>query len=157
MPAWKQHFEQPFDLYHLSRENLDGVVLTPKALSKERAMESENWRTKRICVSTSIDKALMAFGYSDYDCIGVRLYVHTPQNIDSLFQHDNVYKPSLKQVPDVFVTDEHWLKAKTTMKCIGQIEILDIHDQSGNDEFKYMIYDTPCWCDVFDWKWVSRF
>lgn len=155
MPKWKQHFPKKFKLYHLSEKNLDGVELEPRPMSKDRAMECENIRTKRICVSTSIVGALQGIGYSDYDCIGKILYVHEPDNLDWLFEHDKIYKPNTKQVPDCDVTGEHWLKSKSRMKLVGKIKITNLVDGTGNDNLSYMIDDYKTWCDYFEWEWTA--
>lgn len=155
MPKWKQHFPNKFKLYHLSESNLDGVELEPRSLSKERAMECENTRTKRICVSTSITGSLQGIGYSDYDCIGKILYVHEPENLEWLFEHDKIYKPTTKQVPDCEVTGEHWLKSKSRMKLIGKIRITDLIDGTNNDKLSYMIDGYKTWCDDFSWEWIA--
>ena len=88
----KQHFSKPFALYHLSERCLDGETFSPRPLDKDRAMEGENWRTKRICVSTSIDGALSSL----VDCMcewhGIEFYVHVPSNLDKLFKNGNVYQ-----------------------------------------------------------------
>ena len=155
MPKWKQHFAKKFKLYHLSEKNLDGVELEPRSMSKDRAMECENIRTKRICVSTSIVGALQGIGYSDYDCIGKILYVHEPDNLDWLFEHDKIYKPNTKQVPDCDVTGEHWLKSKSRMKLVGKIKITNLVDGTGNENLSYMIDDYKTWCDDFEWEWTA--
>lgn len=155
MPKWKQHFPKKFKLYHLSESNLDGVELEPRPISKDRAMESEDTRSKRICVSTSIDGALQGIGYSDYDCIGKVLYVHEPANLDWLFEHDKVYQPNENQVPDAKVTGEFWLKAKSKMKLVGKIAITDLIDGSGDDSLMFFIKDYKTWCDKIKWKWLA--
>ena len=155
MPKWKQHFPEKFKLYHLSESNLDGVELEPRPISKDRAMESEDTRSKRICVSTSIDGPMQGIGYSDYDSIGKDLYVHEPANLDWLFEHDKVYQPNENQVPDAKVTGEFWLKAKSKMKLVGKIAITDLIDGSGDDSLMFFIKDYKTWCDKIKWKWLA--
>lgn len=155
MPKWKQHFDKRFKLYHLSELNLDGVELKPRPPSKDRAMECEDTHSKRICVSTSIMGALQGIGYNDYDCIGKTLYVHEPENLEWLFEHDKVYKPNINQVPDSNVTCEFWLKAKSKMKLIGKIMITDLIDGSDDDNLAFFIKDYKTWCDKFEWKWIA--
>ena len=149
----KRHFTKPFELYHLSEVNCDGVTFDPRPMDKERVMDGENWRIPRICVSTSIDGALSAL----LDCVtmpyGKRLWVHVPIDIDSLFNSRNVYKPTLKQVPDADVTGEHWLTAPVKMKTIGQVEVIDI-DEDASLHYNWLGEDTEI--DRFKWRWTIR-
>lgn len=147
----RQYFANPFQLYHLSYENLGGKTLKPRPLEKWRAMEGENWRSSRICVSTSIDGALSSLLDSDLNPFGKEFWVHVPVSLEELFLKGNVYKPSLKQVPDSEATGEHWLKAATTFKCIGKIEVLDIDEEKD----LYYAWDGENICiNSFKWKWI---
>ena len=142
---WKQHFDKPFVLYHLSEKDLNGQTLHPRKMEKDRVMEGEDWRSKRICVSTSIDGALSSLASCMTCPFGEKFYVHTLTNLDELFMHDKVYKPSKKQVPDAEATGEHWLKAPATLECIGKVEIIDIKPNSPSNM-----------TDAFIWKWLSE-
>lgn len=146
-------FNKPFQLYHLSEENLDGKTFEPRPMSKNRVMEGENWKTPRICVSDSIDGAVSALVDSMSNFTGLKLYVHVPTNLEELFKKNKVYKPSLKQVPDSETTGEHWLKASATFKLLGQIEIIDI-DYSSKLTYLWDGEETDM--DRFKWKWISR-
>lgn len=108
-------------------------------------MDGEDWRSKRVCLSSSIDGALAALCTSMTNPFGEKFYVHVPDNLEELFSHDNIYKPSLKQVPDSDETGEHWAKATCKMKCIGKIEVMSIkHDVD------------PKLVDFFTWRWVEE-
>ena len=149
----KNHFDKPFQLYHLSEENLNGMTLFPRPMDKDRVMEGENWRTKRICVSKSIDGAVSALCDSMSLPYGLQLYVHIPTNLEKLFKEDKVYKPSVKQVPDADVTDEHWLKCKTTFKCIGKIEVGHVDDSY---DLWYEWDGDQTKMDRFHWRWIEK-
>lgn len=149
---WKQHYDTPFPLWHLSEECHDGEVFTPRSLTIERVMEGENWRAKRICVSKSIDGAVSALMDSVSTSYGIMLHVHEIVNLNELFKNDKIYKPTTKQVPDCETTDEYWLKGKALLKCIGVIEVGHITD---NPLF-YMWCGVETRMDRFEWKWVEK-
>lgn len=155
MAKWLQTYEHPFKLYHLSTTNLDGVEVVPRPLDKERAMEGEVWRPKRICVSSSIDGALASLDapYNE------NYFVHVPENLESLFARKKVYKPSLRQVPDSGLTDEYWLKAPCKMVCIGEITTLGIvPNQSKAVNMKCRNgYGYYFIVDFLEWKWIAKF
>ena len=138
-------------LYHLSDNNYDNETFVPRPMPRWRAMEGENWKTKRICVSTSIDGALAALLSSDSQPFGKHLFVHVPENIDELKSKNKIYAPSKKQVPDVEATGELWLKAPAKMKCIGEIEVVDI---DASNELSYEDDGQTICLDAFVWKWI---
>lgn len=147
---WKQHYNNSFPLYHLSEECHDGKVFIPRSMDKDRVMEGENWRTKRICVSKSIDGAISALVDSISMPTGMKFYVHVIDNAIDLFRRDKIYKPTIKQVPDCQVTDEYWLKDKAFLKCIGMIEIGSIKDNP-----LFYIWDGEMTrMDRFEWRWI---
>lgn len=138
-------------LYHLSEENLDNNILSPRPMDRDRVMEGENWKTPRICVSTSIDGAVSALVDSMSMPNGLELYVHTIVNAKDLFKRHKVYKPSLKQVPDADCTEEHWLKDKAKLKCIGKIIIG--HPIPGAEQ--HYVWDGEyTTIDRFEWRWI---
>lgn len=138
-------------LYHLSEQNHNNELFVPRPMPKWRAMEGENWRTKRICVSTTIDGALTALLSSDSQPFGKHLFVHIPENLEMLKSKNKIYMPSAKQVPDVDATGECWLKAPAKMICIGELEVLDIDE---NVELAYNKDALTCMLDRFKWKWI---
>ena len=149
----KRHFDEPFQLYHLSKENLDGKRLEPRPMDKMRVMEGEDWKVPRICVSTSIDGAVSALLDSVSCPFGTKLWVHVPTNLEELFKENKVHRPSLRQVPDAEVTGEHWLKAPTTFKAIGKIEVIGI-DSTSSLYYRWKDEDTRL--ERFTWKWTIR-
>ena len=141
---WKQHFNASFPLYHLSSTNLDGKLLSPRSMEKWRVMEGEDWRSKRVCFSSSIDGSLAALCTSMSCPFGETFYVHVPENLEDLFSKDNVYKPSTKKVPDADETGEFWAKAPCKMKCIGRVEVMSVDWQHKGRNV-----------DFFSWKWIE--
>lgn len=148
---WYDLVMQDFQLYHLSDTNHDNEVFVPRSMPKWRAMEGENWRIKRICVSTSIDGSLAALLNSDSQPFGKRLFVHVPEDIGKLVIKDKIYTPSTKQIPDVEVTNEKWIKCPCKMKCIGELEVVNL-DESVDCHYEQDGQKVPV--DKFIWKWI---
>lgn len=69
--------------------------------------------TKRICVSTSIDKCLIALSYSLQN---KEFYVYK-------INEDKYTKPTVKQVPDVHLTDEHWIEHNIRPELYCKIKV----------------------------------
>ena len=145
---------EPFKLYHLSEQNHDGEIFEPRPMDRDRVMEGENWKLPRICVAKTIGGALSAISDCMQQPIGMKFWVHVPTNLEALFKLRKVHKPTLKQVPDSFVTGEYWLKAPAKMECIGQIIIDDIDDSA--DDIYYMIDDTRERLDIYKWSWTIQ-
>ena len=150
----KKHFENTFPLYHLSEQNYDNQTFSPRSMDRDRVMEGENWKAKRICVSKSIDGAVSALCDSMSLPCGLQLYVHIPVNLDDLFKRDKIYKPSIKQVPDVETTDEFWLKDDATWRCIGKIEVGNVRDDV---DLTYNWYGEKVKMDRFEWQWIEQY
>ena len=149
----RQQYPKTMKLFHVSTLCHDGEMFLPRPMDKDSVMEGENWKAKRICVSDSIDGAVSAIVDSISNFTGLKLYVHEPENLESLVKKHKVYKPNVKQVPDCEVTGEHWLKAPAKMKCIGQIEILGIDLDS---KLEYMWYGSKTSMDRFKWRWINE-
>lgn len=149
----RQHYPEPFYLFHVSETCHDGETFIPRPMDPARVMEGENWRAKRICVSGSIDGAVSAILASAPRFIGLKLYVHMPEDLDILFKRHKVYKPTLAQVPDCEVTDEYWLKDSVQMRCIGQIEILGI---DPDIDLNYIWFGSKTPMDRFKWRWINE-
>lgn len=141
-------------LFHLSNRNCDNEIFVPRQMPKWRAMEGENWRIKRICVSDSIDGALASLLSCDSQPFGKHLFVHIPEDLDRIWSKNKVFFPTRKHIPDVEATHEMWIKVPVKMKCVGEIEIIDIDpnvDLSYEDDDGQNI---PL--DSFIWKWIWK-
>ena len=135
-------------LYHLSFECHDGEVFRPRRMDKDAVMEGEDWKTPRICVSTSVDGALTSILDNDLMPIGKVLWVHVVDNLQKLASNGSIYKPRTDEVPDADVTGEHWLTSAARLKVVGQIEVIDI----AEDSLAYMCCGTEEFAARFDWQ-----
>ena len=70
-----------------------------------------------------------------------------------MFANRQIYKPSIKQVPDAEVTGEHWLTGSARFKCLGQIELIDFDDEN---ELTYIWNNEKMHLDRFVWKWTIQ-
>ena len=91
-------------LYHISVENHDGKLFVPRVPYRAKEWE-EDFKTKRICVSTSIVGCVRAVDPCMW-CPRVDWYVHVPYNIEELYKNGSVVVPSEKEVGDVKITRE---------------------------------------------------
>lgn len=140
-------------LYHLSETNHDNETFAPRSLPKWRAMEGENWRAKRICMSTSIDGALTALLSSDSEAFGKHLFVHVPDDMHMLESKKKIFTPTAKMLPDVDATGERWIKCPVKMRCIGEIEVITV-DADADVSYEMNGYKFPL--DKFIWKWIWK-
>ena len=117
-------------------------------------MEGENWRAKRVCVSTSIDGALTALLSSDSEAFGKHLFVHVPDDMCALeSKKKKIFIPTSKMLPDVDATGERWIKCPVKMRCIGEIEVITV-DADADVSYEMDGYKFPL--DKFIWKWIWR-
>lgn len=128
-------------IYFLSNTNMDGKVLFPRIPSNFMTKNGyEESKTPRVCFSTSIDGSLMGLSQNLKD---KELYVHIPES------EVNIYKPSVKQVPDCKITGEVWVKDKVNIKCIGKIKVIKDKGLPGH---RYMYGDGKS-AELYDWDW----
>lgn len=109
--------------YFISQEILDGVKLKPRIPSNYLTDNGyADKRTPRISFSTSVSGALsMMLG----DIRTKEFYVYTIPNINV----NEIYTPSLDQVPDRAVTDEIWMLKPTKLIYYGKIKVTDTKSQ----------------------------
>lgn len=101
--------------FFISRKNHDNKTLNPR-IPKNR-MPSEDDKTARICVSTSIAGCLAAVqGLKE----GNIVYIHTCKS-------NQVIQPTKDLVPDVFFTGEIWITEPVQMYLIGKIKITHVN------------------------------
>lgn len=128
-------------IYFLSESNMDGKTLLPRIPSNYMTKNGyEESKTPRVCFSTSIDGSLMGLSQN---LKGKELYVHIPES------EVNIYKPSVKQVPDCKITGEVWVKDKVNIKCIGKIKVIKDKGLPGH---RYMYGDGKS-AELYDWDW----
>ena len=134
------------NLYHLSKENLDGKTLSPRVPSNFLVQNGyEDGETKRVCFAKSIDGSLRGMSQN---LKGVKLYVHIPD------KNYDVYNPTIKEVPDCKVTGEVWIKEPVKLKCIGFIEVID---DKGEDGIPYKYGNKTAELYDWNWKWIDKF
>ena len=133
-------------LYFLSENNMDNKVLIPRVPKNFLTINGyEDNTTPRVCFSESISGALAALSQN---LNNKELYVHT--TID-----DNVKfsRPSIKDVPDVMITKERWVKQPVKIKCIGKI----IAKDNGKPGEKYKYGDNKiAILYTWDYEWINR-
>ena len=137
--------EKETNLIFLSDKNMDGKTLTPRVPNNFLIKNGyEDSTTSRICFASSIDKALMAISRN---LKGEELYVHIPKNINK----KAIYKPTVKEVPDVKITGEIWYKEPVDLECVGKILITA---DDGKDGHKYTYGNKTAELYGWNWEWV---
>ena len=88
------------DLVFLSDKNMNGKTLTPRVPDNFLIKNGyEDGETPRVCFARSIDGALMGLSQN---LTGKEFYVHQPKDVNK----KAIYKPTVKEVPDVKITGE---------------------------------------------------
>ena len=105
----------------------------------------EENKTKRVCFAPSVGQCLMGLSRN---CEGEEFYVYAPDG------DYKTYTPSIKEVPDVKITGEIWIKESVNVKCIGKIRVLDTNKSSGKS-YSYGNNQTAE-LYAFDYKWVKN-
>lgn len=105
----------------------------------------EDGKTPRVCFSTSIDGCLMALSMK---CSNHEYYVYTPT------EYGKIISPTVKQVPDVKITNEKWILEPVDIQCIGKI--LCIGD-AGEDGIPYKYGNNTAELYKWNWKWVEKY
>lgn len=119
--------------YHVSKQDLDGVILNPRIPTNCWFIDNgyEDSKTPRICVAKSIDNCLTAIGDDIKDMV-LNVYIIEPIN-----EELKTKKPSKEEVPDVEITNEIWILNKAKCKFYKKIKILDVLK-----EFTYKVDDN---------------
>lgn len=134
-------------LFHLSQSNMDGATIEPRIPDNYFTKNGyEDGKTKRVCFTPTIGKCLMAMSQK---CTDMELFVMVP---DGKYQ---VYRPSVKEVPDSKITKEVWIKEPVKLMCIGKIKVIgdagkDGHEYTYGDGKKAELYD-------WTWKWIETY
>ena len=106
-------YKSDCQIYHISKEYLDGKHLKPKV--PEQKMWNEDTRHKRVCFSTSIIGCIRGVPEASGE-----YFVYVPEKRGKV----KVYVPSDEEVPDVHVTREKWVRSKVKVRCIGKLKVL---------------------------------
>ena len=115
-------------LFHISEKNHNNKIFKPRIPESAADYCFENKTIARICFSTSMSGAYRAICFSDNGW-SEPFYVHKPENIDNAISNNNIIIPSTELVFDQKFTNEHWIREKIKMKCIGKAK------------FKYVKYN----------------
>lgn len=127
-------------LYHLSEENHNGEVFSPRVPNSIMEEEElEDHKSKRVCFSKTLSGAYRAIQFRP--CEKLDLYVHVPYN-----KKIKYYRPTVKQVYDVGFTNEVWVRRKVKMKCIGKIRAYYNRD-----------YCLHRWRPLVHIKWLEKY
>lgn len=136
--------EQDLTLYHLSERTYDSrAVIYPRIPSNYLTENHyENTKTPRICAAHSIDSCLIAL---HQNLVGRTFHVYT---IDRPFR--SMY-PTIRDVPDVEITNEVWVLDPVHLSYIGDIKIISTIDTPVGT---YEIPDhPPIALYQFEWEW----
>lgn len=102
-------------LYHVSKRNRGPEITFIPRIPLE-AMSGEDEKIKRVCLSKTIEGALIALGnqfpYDDFIC-----YVYELSN------NPKIYKPSKTEVPDVEETGELWALEPAKLKRLYKVMV----------------------------------
>lgn len=131
--------------YFLSKQNMDNKTLTPRIPNNYFTKNGyEDNKTPRVCLSKTIDGALMGLSMS---LKNQKLYVHIPLN------NVKIVQPTIKQVPDCQITKEVWATDNVLLKCIG---VILVTNDKGLDGHVFKYGDNEAELYDWDWKWVER-
>ena len=141
----KKNDINPMKLYFISE--LKGLKkLNPRIPNNYLTKNGyEDGKTARVCFSTDIGKCLTALSMN---CAGRKYYVYSPA-----YQY-NVKTPTIKQVPDVKITDEKWITETVDLVCIGKIECTK---DKGTDGMPYKYGSNTAELYEWDWKWLEKY
>ena len=132
------------NIYHVSQS---GTIKSIKPTVPNNYMTKNGYEdgvTPRVCFTPSIDKCLMALSKK---CTGMELYVYVPAKDYEL------YYPTAKQVPDVKITSEIWIKDTVQVKCIGKIRVIGDKGLKGH---KYKYGNKTAELYDWDWEWTQH-
>ena len=111
--------------YHISEQDLDGVILNPRIPTNSWFIDNgyEDDKTPRICVAKSIDNCLTAIGDDIKDMV-LNVHIIEPAN-----EELKTKKPSKEEVPDVEITNEIWVLNKAKCKFLFKIKVGNVIEE----------------------------
>lgn len=145
----KRKIVKASDLYFLSSlPSLDKEILHPRIPNNMLVNNKfEDWKTPRICLYPSVDKALTALSQN---LSGKTLYVYQPVGIF----RDSLVKPDISQVPDSIITDEYWYLRDLRVKFIAEIRVEGLID--NNLIYHYGPRSTIGKLSTWNWKEILK-
>lgn len=123
------------NLYHLSIDRHDDAIFEPRIPDNRAGFEDNT--IPRICVSTSIRGCLKALCMDGTHCSA---YIYTPIEYNRNKIADNLYKPTIYEVPDVIETREKWITCPVKMHCIGVVTVEPYRYGWGHQKDKVTIH-----------------
>jgi hypothetical protein len=112
-------------LYHVSRQNLDGQILTPRVPECSFDSPGEDRRRKRVCFAYTIEGCLIAIQHQATS--KAVLHIHVPVDYKGKIVHTDIVR---NKVPDGLHTGEVWLTSKVKLKRVGTVKL---HDYDYNN------------------------
>lgn len=142
-----EEFDKPKELFFISEDDLDGEILEPRVPDNFFTKNGyEDGETPRVCFTPSVDKCLMAISQK---CAGIEFYVFSPEEVSE----ENIYKPTVEEVPDSEITDEIWITCPVKIKKVGKIKVLG---DSGLDGHPFNYGDKTAELYDWDWEWLEE-
>lgn len=116
-------------LYCVSLEKLKNLHLIPRVPNNFMTKNMfEDYTTPRVCFSTSISGCLSGLSMN---LDNKELYVYKLNNVDSY----DIYFPTVKEVPDVKITDEVWCLNPCDISFVCKIKIKGSYDDGEVYEY----------------------
>ena len=132
-------------LYHISEEDLDNKLLTPRIPKNYMTKNNyENNTIPRISFSTSIDGCLMGMSQNLKDTI---FNVYEPEDYNDLKIISNKDIIKNNYTPDAKLTNEVWVITPVKLKFVCKIKVL----KAINKSLQYDYGNKTA--NLYNWKW----
>jgi hypothetical protein len=134
-------------LYYLSKKKNTSLKLVPRLPNNFMTRKGyEDNKTPRVCMSNSIDGALMALSRK---LDGQTIYVYEPM-VKSFKTVSNRTIVSKKLVPDARITGETWAMEPVKMRLIGVVKVGKAIDKPH----PYIYGDKTA--NLYKWRWTWK-
>ncbi len=141
-----ESIEKEPELYCISQEDLDGQTLEPRVPDNFFTKNGyEDGETPRVCFAPTIEQCLMGLSQNLKE---KEFYVFIPEEVPE----ENIYKPTIEEVPDSGITDETWITCPVKLKKVGKIKVLG---DSGLDGHPFNYGDKTAELYDWDWEWLD--
>lgn len=115
-------------VYHVSNLKQSTIKLSPRIPDNFMTRNGyEDAKTKRVCVSISVDGALKAMSMN---LKGKELHVYSAHVPEA-----EMYKPTTQEVPDVNITGERWIKKDVILNYEKSIVVGEAKDKEYNYQY----------------------
>lgn len=138
---------QPINIYyHVSEKKLPDT-LYPRVPDNNYTYHGyEDYLTKRVCFGPSVDKCLVGLAANLKD---KTFFVYIFEDINNI-----AYHPTQKEVFDVDITNEVWIKEPAKIKYIGKIKVI----KDNGEDYPVVFPDgsqEAVLCGWI-WKWIEQ-